>query len=65
MQWKPARQSNECAEPAAIRDALEKTSLESMLGATLEFDANNLAHDNAVIIQIRGSKIEVIGLNKT
>lgn len=53
------------AEPAAIRDALEKTSLESMLGGTLEFDANNLAHDNAVIIQIRDSKIEVIGLNKT
>jgi len=53
------------AEPAAIRDALEKTKLRSILGAALEFDANHLAHDNAVIIQIKGSKVEVIGLNKT
>jgi branched-chain amino acid transport system substrate-binding protein len=52
-------------ERAAIRDALEKTNMPSILGGTLAFDGNNLAHDNAVIIQIKGSKIEVIGLAKT
>jgi branched-chain amino acid transport system substrate-binding protein len=53
------------AEPAAIRDALEKTKMPSILGGLLEFDDHNLAHDNAVIIRINKSKIEVVGLSKT
>ena len=39
-------------DPAAIRDALAKTRLPSILGTTIEFDENNLAHNNAVILTI-------------
>jgi branched-chain amino acid transport system substrate-binding protein len=53
------------ADPAAIRDALEKTKMPSILGGTLEFDDHHLAHDNAVIILIKDSKVGVIGLSKT
>jgi hypothetical protein len=37
----------------------------SILGGTLEFDDHHLAHDNAVIILIKDSKVGVIGLSKT
>jgi len=53
------------ADPAAIRDALATTKLPSMLGTTIEFDANNLAHNYAVILTIKGGKVVVLGLSKT
>jgi branched-chain amino acid transport system substrate-binding protein len=51
--------------PAAIRDALAKTKFTSILGTTLEFDQNNLIHNNAVILGIRGGKVVVLGFSKT
>lgn len=51
--------------PASIRDALAKTKFPSMLGTTLEFDQNNLIHNNAVILGIRGGKVVVLGFSKT
>jgi branched-chain amino acid transport system substrate-binding protein len=53
------------ANPAAIRDALTKTKYQSILGGTLEFDANNLVHNNAVILGIKGGKVVVLGFSKT
>ncbi|SMH36552.1 ABC transporter substrate-binding protein [Mesorhizobium australicum] len=41
------------AEPKAIRDALVKTSYKSMIGATVDFDDHNQAHNNAVIITVK------------
>ena len=32
-----------------------------MLGTTIEFDANNLAHNNAIILTIKGGKVVVLG----
>ena len=58
-----ARSGN--ADPAAIRDALEKTKLPSLLGTTIEFDPNHLAHNNAIILRIKGGKTEVIGMSPT
>ncbi|MDB5817592.1 MAG: amino acid transporter substrate-binding protein, partial [Rhizobacter sp.] len=52
-------------EPAAVRDALAKTKYPSILGTTVEFDANNLAHNNAVILGIKGGKVVVLGFSKT
>jgi branched-chain amino acid transport system substrate-binding protein len=52
-------------DPAAVRDALAKTSYPSMLGTTLTFDANNLVHNNAAILGIQGGKVVVLGLSKT
>lgn len=52
-------------QPAAIREALTKTKYQSMLGTTLEFDQNNLIHNNAVILGIRGGKVVVLGFSKT
>ncbi len=53
------------AEPAAIRDALVKTKLQSVLGAEIAFDDHNLAHNNAVIVMIKDGKVQVVGLSKT
>ncbi|MBI3824800.1 MAG: ABC transporter substrate-binding protein [Candidatus Rokubacteria bacterium] len=53
------------ADPAAIRDALEKTKLSSLLGDEIEFDKNNLAHKNAVILTIKNGQIVVLGLSRT
>jgi branched-chain amino acid transport system substrate-binding protein len=53
------------AEPSAIRDALEKTRLSSLLGDDIEFDGNNLAHKNAVILTIRAGQVLVLALSKT
>ena len=50
---------------AAVRDALTKTKYRSILGADLEFDANNLIHNNAVILGIKGGKVVVLGFSKT
>ena len=51
---------------AAIRDALAKTKYQSILGgAPLEFDANNLLHNNAAILGIKGGKVVVLGFSKT
>ena len=52
-------------DPAAVRDALAKTKFPSILGNTIEFDQNNLAHNNAVILGIRGGKVVVLGFSKT
>ncbi|MET0208131.1 MAG: ABC transporter substrate-binding protein [Burkholderiaceae bacterium] len=52
-------------EPAAVRDALAKTKYQSILGTTLEFDANNLIHNNATILGIKGGKVVVLGFSKT
>lgn len=38
-------------EPAAVRDALAATQFQSVLGSTIEFDANNLVHNNAMILE--------------
>ena len=51
--------------PAAVRDALAKTKYQSLLGATLEFDQNNLLHNDAVILGIRDGKVVVFGFSKT
>lgn len=51
--------------PAAVRDALTKTKYQSIMGTTLEFDQNNLIHNNAVIIGIKGGKVVVFGYSKT
>jgi branched-chain amino acid transport system substrate-binding protein len=53
------------ANPAAIRDALTKTKYQSIMGSTLEFDQNNLVHNNAVILGIKGGKVVVLGYSKT
>jgi len=53
------------ATPAAVRDALEKTKYQSILGTTLEFDANNLIHNNAIIFTIKGGKVMIVGMSKT
>lgn len=53
------------AEPAAIREAITKTKFPSMLGGDIEFDANNLAHNFAVILRIEGGKARVVGVSKT
>ena len=52
-------------DPAAIRDALAKTRLPSILGTVIEFDENNLARNNAIILTIKGGKVVVVGLSKT
>ncbi len=52
-------------DPAKIREALTKTKYPSILGTTLEFDANNLVHNNAVILGIKGGKVVVFGFSKT
>jgi len=53
------------AEPAAIRDALQTTKLQSILGAEIAFDDHNLAHNNAVIVMVKDGKVQVVGLSKT
>src|ERR1700730_4600923 len=53
------------ANPAAIRDALATTRMPSILGTTIEFDDHNLAHNNAIILTIRGGKVVVLGMSKT
>ncbi len=52
-------------DPAAIRDALAATKYQSILGTTVEFDQNNLAHNNAIILTIKGGKVVVLGMSKT
>jgi branched-chain amino acid transport system substrate-binding protein len=52
-------------DPAAIRDALATTKMPSMLGTTIEFDDHNLAHNNAIILTIKGGKVVVVGMSKT
>ena len=51
--------------PAAVRDALATTKLPSMLGTTIEFDDHNLAHNNAIILTIKGGKVVIVGMSKT
>ncbi len=51
--------------PAAVRDALVTTKLPSILGTTIEFDDHNLAHNNAIILTIKGGKVVIVGMSKT
>jgi branched-chain amino acid transport system substrate-binding protein len=53
------------ADPAAIRDALVTTKMPSMLGTVIDFDDHNLAHNNAIILTIKGGKVVVLGMSKT
>jgi len=53
------------ADPAAIRDALATAKMPSMLGTVIEFDDHNLAHNNAIILTIKGGKVMVVGMSKT
>src|SRR5262244_1704436 len=48
------------ADPAAIRDALATTKMPSILGTTIEFDDHNLAHNNAIILTIKGGMVVVM-----
>lgn len=50
---------------AAIRDAIKASNMESLIGGAIEFDENNLAHNNAVILQIKDGKAIIVGLSKT
>ncbi|HUA50914.1 MAG TPA: ABC transporter substrate-binding protein [Candidatus Sulfotelmatobacter sp.] len=52
-------------EPKALQAALKATKYPSMLGATIEFDDHNLAHNNALIQAIEGGKIKFVGMSKT
>ena len=52
-------------EPKALQTALKATKFPSMLGAMIEFDDHNLAHNNAIIQAIEGGKIKVVSLSKT
>ena len=58
------RQSGD-ASPEKIRDALTRTKYQSMLGPVLEFDKNNLIHNNAIIFGIKGGKVVILGMSKT
>ena len=53
------------ATPEKIRDALTQTKYPSMLGPTLEFDKNNLIHNNAIVFGLKGGKVVILGMSKT
>lgn len=53
------------AEPAAIRDALEKARMPSMLGVTIEFDDHNQARNNAVVLRLKDRQISIVALQRT
>ncbi len=53
------------ASPERIREALTHTKYTSMLGPTLEFDKNNLIHNNAIVFGIKGGKVVILGMSKT
>jgi branched-chain amino acid transport system substrate-binding protein len=58
------RQSGD-ASPEKIRDALTHAKYQSMLGPVLEFDKNNLIHNNAIVFGIKGGKVVILGMSKT
>lgn len=50
----------------AIRQALEKTKYQSIMGGTIEFDEHNQSHNNTVMIELKdGGKVTIVGLFKT
>lgn len=53
------------AEPAAIREALASARMASMVGTSIEFDAQHQAHNNAVILLLKDGKISILSLNPT
>jgi branched-chain amino acid transport system substrate-binding protein len=53
------------ADRAAVRDALEKTDYASMMGGRIAFDDHNHAHNNAVVLEVRGDEVVVVGLYGT
>lgn len=50
------------ADRSMIRDALKQTDYSSMMGGKIQFDDNNHAHNNAVILEVRDGKTVVVGL---
>ena len=50
--------------PDALRDALRKARVESILGA-IEFDGHHQAHNKALIMEIKGGRLEVVELPGT
>jgi len=48
----------------AVRDALEKVRVESILGA-IQFDDHHQAHNRALLMEIKGGKLEVVELPGT
>ena len=58
------RQSGD-ASPEKIRDALTATKYQSMRGPVLEFDKNNLIHNNAIVFGLKGGKVVILGMSKT
>jgi branched-chain amino acid transport system substrate-binding protein len=52
-------------KPAAIRDALVTTNYQSMVGGTIKFDENNLAHNKVVVLTIKGGKVVILGFSDT
>ena len=51
--------------PAAIRDALAKTEMPSMMGGTIKFDDHNLAHNKVVVLTIKGGKVVILDFSDT
>jgi branched-chain amino acid transport system substrate-binding protein len=51
--------------PAAIREALTTTNMPSMVGGVIKFDANNLAHNKAVVLTIKGGKVIILDYTDT
>lgn len=47
------------AAPGDVREAIESTSLPSLTGRVIEFDANNQAHNSAIILRVDGTDIVV------
>ncbi len=53
------------ATPAQLRDSLTTIKVPAMFGGMIEFDANHLAHINAVVLTIKDGKTFVVGMSKT
>jgi branched-chain amino acid transport system substrate-binding protein len=51
--------------PAAVRASLQKVKIPAMFGGDISFDANHLAHVNAVVLTLKDGKVVVIGMSKT
>ncbi|MGE0804356.1 MAG: ABC transporter substrate-binding protein [Burkholderiaceae bacterium] len=52
-------------DATAIRDALEKSRYQSMLGVELQFDEHNQAQNNAVVLLLKDGKISIVALQRT
>ncbi|MGO4396237.1 ABC transporter substrate-binding protein [Variovorax sp. M-6] len=50
---------------AAVREALAKSRMDSIVGTPIEFDAGHQAHNNAVILLLKDGKTRILSLNPT